>query len=554
VGKRQERRKERRDDRPPRPDGAVPSLFPSLVVALAAFVLYLAQTPGVSGDKDGSEFVLVLSLGGVPHPTGYPLYSQVGHLFVRLLHALGASWPFAANCWSAVGGGFAVFFFHGLTARLVGRFASAGRGTALGASLVATAIFALNPIWTYETTLAEVYSWHVAWVLAAGWAFVVLHESWSRDSGGGNPRRVTLELLGWSLLCGLGGAHHATSVLVALPLTISLGIAGIRGGRLRPKHLAVALAGVLLPLSSYGFVAFRAFHPSGAIWPALAPSWSSVVAHLTGADYQGLLGSFHPSPEQREFLRRFVYPVLVPSLLVLLFGAFSRGTGRGELRGLAAAALLSAAYAWSYGVPDPSSYFLAPIALSLSAAAAWLVIRGSASDAGRRLLPYATGTAGIVALLVSTSWIATGNARKGLFVSFDERVHGMWQSIPFDDAFVVFGNDMSWKLVEYQRLRGEKPRLEIVNPGFLLRPALRARFVERLGFDPLQGAGAPPGAGASQAEIDAWCEKVAGIIDGKSPLPVVLFDPPKQSVRLLRKKSGGEPAASDLRRESRSRD
>ena len=63
----------------------------SMAVALAALALYLLFAPPVSGLGDSSEIALVLATNGVAHPTGYPLYTLLGHCFVALLHMLGIS-------------------------------------------------------------------------------------------------------------------------------------------------------------------------------------------------------------------------------------------------------------------------------------------------------------------------------------------------------------------------------------------------------------------------------------------------------------------------------
>jgi hypothetical protein len=78
-----------------------PSWVGSALVALAALALYLTYLPPVSGEGDSSEFTLVLALDGVAHPTGYPLYTLLGHGFVQILHALGVGWAPAAGAWSA---------------------------------------------------------------------------------------------------------------------------------------------------------------------------------------------------------------------------------------------------------------------------------------------------------------------------------------------------------------------------------------------------------------------------------------------------------------------
>ena len=96
-------------------------------VAAIAFAAYSLVVPGVSSDKDGSEFTLVLATLGLAHPTGYPIYTLVGHAFVALAHAIGVGWDRAANLWSALGGAVALGFMHALASRLL---ASARRGRA----------------------------------------------------------------------------------------------------------------------------------------------------------------------------------------------------------------------------------------------------------------------------------------------------------------------------------------------------------------------------------------------------------------------------------------
>ena len=59
---------------PPRPARAAPPWLASAVVGVVAFAAYLWLAPAVSGDRDSSEFTLVLALDGIAHPTGYPVY------------------------------------------------------------------------------------------------------------------------------------------------------------------------------------------------------------------------------------------------------------------------------------------------------------------------------------------------------------------------------------------------------------------------------------------------------------------------------------------------
>lgn len=515
--------------KPPPPPRPLSELAWSALPGLAALVLYLVQTPGVSGDKDGSEFTLALALGGVPHPTGYPLYTAVGHLFAVGLHALGASWPWAANAWSAVGGAVAITLLHACAVRLLPQTLLLGVRARRLVALIPVGLFALDPLWTYEAVLAEVYSWHLAWTAAACFCFLVLVD---RLGGAVPGRKAVLLALGWGLLCGAGGAHHTTALFTAAPLSLALAWVAFRAQRPGKRPLLEAgavLVGAALALASHGFVAWRAFHPAAWQWPALGPSWDSVGEHVLGSAYGGFLGVYAPSPEQRALLARYLHPLLAPALLLLALGTLSTPDPATRLRRgtLLAAAGVGTAFAFNYGVPDPSSYFLAPLALASIGGFASL---WDLALLRRRALPVAAAL-GVGVLGVGVAWVDTGADRKAVMERFDQRVRAMWSDIPFDRAVVVWSSDLSTRLIEYQLLRGEKPGIEVVNPALLAQPLPRERFRLRHGFDPLEGVALPD----SPAGLEAMGVSVAQAVNRRSPLPVVLFLPETESVRLLRK-------------------
>ncbi|MBP7865630.1 MAG: DUF2723 domain-containing protein [Acidobacteria bacterium] len=532
---------------PPHPDAGGSSRNPwwwPLLPAAAAFLLYLAQIPAASGDKDGSEFTLVLAFAGAAHPTGYPIYTLVGHVFCSALHGLGASWPWAANTWSALGAAVAVFFLNALSLRLLPASAPMRKTSRFLAGLAPTLFFALNPIWTYEATLAEVYSWHVAWALLTAFVFSGMSRALASPSAQWAERQSRRVALVLGLLVGFGAAHHATSLFVSIPLALSLWMASRPLRRLGLRHAGLFAAAAAVPLCSYLFIAWRAFHPAAWNWPTLGASWGSIVDHIRGAAYGHFLGGFNPSPEQLSFLSAYVYPVLFPSMALLLAGTLrlTPGPAAWTARGLSLAAVLSLTYAFNYSVPDPSSYFLAPMAIAVAASvpgAAWLFRRPDIARRGRvavaALLAAAT-------LLVAPGWIRTGEERRQVMTHFDEQIHGMWDAVPFERAIILFPNDLNTRLREYQLLRGEKPGLEVCNPLQIIDPVVRTAFRRRHGFDPAAGVPAVEPSGEEGTRLRT--EAVARTVNENSPLPVVVFDPANGSVRLMKKPSpppGGVP-------------
>jgi len=54
----------------------------SVAAGLVALAVTLPLTPDFSAGKDAGEFTLVLARFGAAHPTGYPLYTLAGGVFV----------------------------------------------------------------------------------------------------------------------------------------------------------------------------------------------------------------------------------------------------------------------------------------------------------------------------------------------------------------------------------------------------------------------------------------------------------------------------------------
>jgi hypothetical protein len=512
--------------------GAVPDAGPvppwaSVAVGAVFIALYLGWAPAVSGDKDSSEFTVVLATLGLAHPTGYPLYTVLGHMFVIALHALGAGWAWAANAWSAVGGAAALGLWHAFGARLLRREGVGGKRAALVALLPAVA-FGMNPAWTAEATLAEVNSWHLAWVAAAClFALATLAELPARRADHAwTARRAAT----WGLLVGLGLAHHATSVLVALPLTVALFAAT---SSRKAAWLAFAAAALLVPLVAWSYVLYRSVHPAVVQWGSLGPGLHETWNHVSAAGYRHYLGGFRPSPEQRAILATQVYPWLAPGLLAAALWPFAGARVPRHLRlALTAAVFLQIAYVFGYGVGDPATYFLAPLALGAFLLPAVVAAFGPL----RRLAWPLSGLAGLGLAFAAWSWNGAALERRANCTGVDGFLRTMWQAVPIQGGYVLWDDDMSYRLVEYQRLEHVKPALVVVRPLLLMDAGARELFARRHGFDPLGGAPPPRDDEAdSPARIEEFARQIGDGINRGTPDSVILFLPREPSLRLLTK-------------------
>lgn len=518
------RKKVESPGRPPRAErpvggGEVPLLW-SAAVGLAAFVLYLLLAPAVGGEGDSNELTLALAVGGIPHPTGYPLYILLGGLFCSALHAVGTGWWLAANAWSALGAGMALFFLHALAARLARQAAPLAPQPASLVALVPVLVLVFNPVWVVEATLAEVNSWHAAWV--AGACLAALHLM--RRLRGDAPARPGRAGFLWGLVCGLGLAHHLTSVLFIVPLSAGVLWALWRGRRPAAGFLAAAAAGALVPLASYAYVFYRAFHPAAFQWPLLEPSAASVLAHIRGGQFGMLIGHFAPSEAQQAQMETTIYPFLFPGLVLLLLGSLRvRGAAeRAFVLVIAVAALFQGVFVLNYGAIDPGTYFLAPLLVALLALALW-----GAPVAARRALAPAAGLVTLAAVAaLAVSWSGSVAARHRRLLGVERLVRAAWESVPFERGVLFWRNDMYARLRAYQLLDGEKTDLYVENPGMLTWPPARAAFEERFGFDALSGL---------ELESDADLARVADNVGRQTRMPVADFD---ELLRIAAERSG----------------
>lgn len=519
----------RRDPRPPHasPNSPAP-LAPAWTSWLAgglALAIGLGATPFAAGDRDGSELTVALATLGVAHPTGYALWVLAGHAWVTLLHALGAGVPWAANTWSVAGAAVALGCAHALGRRLLAACGVAPRPAALVAALPVLAL-AANASFAAGVTVAEVYSWHVGWVLGAA-LFVASTLDANAARRGDAAWRFARAAAAGALLA-LGVSHHASAVAAALPFALALAIVF----RPRPlEWLGAAAAAALVLALAWGFVLWRSWHPAPAPWPTLGTGVRETWRHVTAAGYRHYIGGFAPSSGDAALLARDVWPWLVPSVLAAIAWPWiGVGAPRASRFALSGATLAMTLLPFGYGVVDPLSYFLAPLALALALLPAVIAAVAPLRRAGLPLAVLAT------LVVVAASWGTPGAIaeRNVTFTRADEFLREMWSKVPIGRGWVIFDDDIHWRLVQYQQLDGQRRGLVVVEPRVLMDAGARALFARRHGVDPLGGAAPPDDAVADRPEtIARFADTVARALGAAGPDSVVLFRPEVPEIALL---------------------
>lgn len=499
------------------------------MLALLALSWGLLAAPRGYAEGDASELTLALALAGMPHPTGYPIYVLAGHAMTTALHALGVSWPVAANAWSALGSAVAAFFLHRLALALAGPFLPArGAGRAILSTLPLLPLLT-QPIWNAAATGAEVTSWHLAWVMGAAWVAwrIAGGEERAPDAAPVPLRKLQGRFIAWGAVLGLGAAHHATALLVGAPLTAWIAARHVSSWRTQrevgaslPPALLSILLGMSLPLLSWSWIVYRAWNPAAFQWPLLEPGLAGLSAHLAGAAYRGYLGGFNPSAAETQLLTSAL-PWIGLSLptAAMAMTTRERTPARSFAIAIGVAIVAQATFVLVYRVPDPSAHELPILALG-SLWLPWLAARLAA-----RVGPAVAALLG-AALLVGLlpTWVSADLQARRSAEDTDRIVRAAWRSVPFDRGLVFWNNDLYARLRAYQILEGDRPGLLVAHPGVLTWAGPRRRFQETQGFDPWNGV--TPTSDADLVKLPALAERAGG-------LPALDFDD------LVRRVAGG---------------
>jgi hypothetical protein len=212
-------------------------LWPAAIITVAACV-YAATAPGHVLGPDNPEFATLFRVGGVAHPSGYPLYV----LYLRAMRWLPAATP-------AHGAALATALTATLALVLLYR-ACRALGASVAASSIVLAAHAFSARAWILATHAEVFSMNAALAAAIVWVAV------SRELVG--VRRVAL--LG--LLAGLGLSNHHSIVLLA-PIGLYGAARGVREAGRSAAALAAGLGALVVGLLPYAYLLHVGRAPNG---------------------------------------------------------------------------------------------------------------------------------------------------------------------------------------------------------------------------------------------------------------------------------------------------
>jgi len=213
-----------------------------LLLPITVFGVYLCTTAPTVYLGDSGEFTAAAFSLGIPHNSGYPLYSLLGKIFCMIpLGNVG----FRMNLMSV--------FFSALTVSLV--YAIIFRITSsILSSAVAASFLAFTPLFWLQTVSAEVYPLHTFFMA------LMIGLLWWWDEN-----KEFHRLLIFVFVTGLSFGNHMQTVMLAPPILFLI-ISGDKKAILTFKHFMIISALFVLPLALYLYLPIRTGAGSAIHW------------------------------------------------------------------------------------------------------------------------------------------------------------------------------------------------------------------------------------------------------------------------------------------------
>ena len=289
------------------------------VMFAVAATIYLATTAPDLLPADAGEFQLAIALLGVLHPPGYPLYTILGHLFIRFLPLPGTTPAYRLNLLSGLLAAGTLVPVARAT-RIWARQLGASRfGALVGGVVASLALGSATTFWA-QATMANI---RTPAIFLAALALYALARFSSRHEP--VERERSLVLLG--VFLGLGGGHYPPLAFVSIFFLLYLVLCDpclVVQPRRWWRPLLAGMCAFLLPLV---YLPVR-----GAMGGPLAPEGLDTVPgflhHFLARGFAGDMFAFANGVDLPQRL------TLVPTLFLFQFNPFLLVMALGGLLGL----------------------------------------------------------------------------------------------------------------------------------------------------------------------------------------------------------------------------
>lgn len=234
-------------------------------------------TPQTILSEDSAELSAAAATLGIAHPSGYPLFTLVGHLFSRL--PMGEDVAYRLNLFSALCAAVAVAFLWVVVRDWTER---------ARAAWLASLLFAFSYTFWEHALMTEVHALHLLLLILSLWFATRAARTNERNGGApasGSP--VPYWLYAWAFVSGLGMSNHLTTILF-LPGFVALLFRPLLR-TMRNLRTAAALVGCYVAgLLPYLYLPLRAMQKPLYNWgnPSSLQRWWEMVS---GGEYHHFL-------------------------------------------------------------------------------------------------------------------------------------------------------------------------------------------------------------------------------------------------------------------------
>lgn len=436
-----------------------------VALGLLVSVAYLLLAPAHIVDGDNAELATLGTIGGVPHPTGYPLLM----IYLRLMQWLPGSTPAHTTALAvALVGAASIIVLHA---------ACRAWGARPIAATIACAIFAAAPVVVEMNTECEVFALN---------DLVVATILWLAATNGPARGIARAGLLG--LVAGLGLCDHVTCALMA-PIGILGVVRGARESRWLPA-IAVAVAGIAAGLVPYAYLLVTA--ENARSWGRHIDSFGALLFHFLRKDYGGP-GAFAPNRPAVPMIDNLVEYVRTIGRWWLWLPALGGvvALGRRCARKDAGAILLFVTWAicgpllvLRFNVELEGVGLFVVHRFHLMSALIWAVpVAWALSDvlperlADRVLIHGAALVAFVAILMTSLPFVQAVHSP-----AVERNVRNMLASLPHDAVVIVAEDDLDFGSSYVQLMLHERPDVHVIMWYAVSRPATRERIERELGF------------------------------------------------------------------------
>lgn len=325
--------------------------------------------------QDSGELAACASTLGITHPTGYPLYTLAGWLFVHIFFWLEPARVMVL--FSVLCGTFTVFFV-GLVCFYACRIVYPDEKStffAIIASVLTSFFIASNKILWTQSVVCEVYALAIL-LQSLVWLWIVI---FLNESAKGDKSQAGCYFTKIGFIVGLILAHHLSGAYILIPVFIA-GL--LNSKKITRRSISTGTLMIIPGLLFYLYLPLRSLQNPTLDWgnPENLPNF---WAHVTASQYGGVTFAgnwneiFHRFSEagRLEVIGRVELILILLGLFVLL----NKGKNRGGIAlavGIMLHGIWSIYSALSYRVSDYWVFLypvLVPCCICLACALGWIL-------------------------------------------------------------------------------------------------------------------------------------------------------------------------------------